>query len=111
MVKTINDWMPETLSLLNLLLAAGFEIKKTSNGEDEKKFSSVETAAKHLEETDEGFLRVVNPNGAAKIIYLVYGNSPGELVSDYTVDEGLDHITSLHYEKWIGKEQPKKEIS
>lgn len=103
--------MPETLSLLNLLLAAGFEIKKTSNGEDEKEFSSIKSAAKHLQEGDDGFLMVVNPHGAAKTLYLLYGNSPGELVADYTIDEGLDHITSLHFSKWEGKEQPKKQIS
>jgi hypothetical protein len=60
---------------------------------------------------DEGYLYVNTPEfhhfrkGRAASMYLVYGNSPGEIVCDYTDCESLNKATAEHYEKWDGTKQ------
>jgi hypothetical protein len=109
MTHTINDWKPETQSLLQTLLNHGLTIESVDNGEQETNFDEVSLDT-FIEETmacDEAHLYVRTPDGKSKVLYLVYGNNLGELVADYSVCAEIDAATDEHYKNWEGKKQPK----
>ena len=117
MSEIINDWKPETRSLFLRLLAAGVEIVETDNGEDREKFKNIEQAIEHITATDEGHVYVIVPETKTKQwISLIYGNSPGELASEYSgpaawisnPEFSLNKVTKAHHEEWSLKGQPKK---
>lgn len=118
----INDWRPETRALLNRLTAAGCVLIGCNNGEDvcyaseevanpaKPKVKRCKDEADFVEEltaTDEARLTVKTPDGRALQLFLVYGNDPGELVSDYHCHPVLDAVTEAHYDEWSAKPQPK----
>lgn len=108
--RTINDWVPETKSLLQTLQKHGLKILSVDNGENQTSFLAV-PLDEFINETiacDEAWLKVETPDGKKKTLYLVYGNSPGELVSDYTISPEIDAATSEHYDSWEGRKQPTK---
>ena len=125
MTKLINDWDPEVRSLLVALIAAGFIITKTDNGEDTVKHPDLETAIKELTACDEGHLYIKRPlDDKSFWLFLVLGNDPGELVSDYGCPikescsstrwqsfETMEAVLDLHSDSWEGKAQPKIEES
>lgn len=117
----INDWAPEVRSLLQRLMAAGATIVSGDNGEDKFKFPNKDTSGNYPAEVeqfienliacDEAYLYVNTPDcprGCNRWIFLVLGNCPGEIASDYIVDPLIDKATSEHYDEWQGKEQPTK---
>ena len=114
--QLFNDWRPETLSLLNLLLNKGFSLVSGNNGDDDfsaTDFASLEAFADELAACDEATLKVRFPMGDARTVTLrlVYGNSPGELVADYyAIDNAtlaaFDPIADAHNVAWDGKTQP-----
>jgi hypothetical protein len=109
---TINDWEPETRSLLEKLQKHGLVIHSVDNGEYRTKLADT-TMDKFIEDCmacDEAWLSVVAPDGKRKTIYLVYGNNPGELMCDYTVCAQLDAVCDEHSESWDGRDQPTKRI-
>jgi len=111
MTHTINDWKPETQSLLQTLLNHGLTIESVDNGEEETNFNEVSLDT-FIEETmacDEAHLYVRTPDDKSKVLYLVYGNNPGELVADYSMCSEIDAATDEHYKNWEGKKQPTKE--
>lgn len=122
-MRMLNDWTPETKAVLERFLAAGWTVDWTDNGEEGRKpFTTLEEAIADVTACDEGWVRVTK-NGNSSTLYLVFGNSPGELISDYTypAEEGsytpkkgteqwhaeLETITAAHYQEWDGKPQPK----
>lgn len=109
MITKINNWKPEVKSLINSLLAAGCKMVQSNNGEDVMSFADGTMAefVEHLIACDESHLRVEMPDGERRTLYLVLGNSPGELVCDYGCHDVLDKVTEAHYEKWEGRAQPK----
>ena len=112
MKNIINDWVPETKSLINRLLKNGFIIISGDNGEDEFAYNGKGKMAEFLDELlacDEAHLYVQNSEGKNKQLFLVLGNSPGELVADYTVDPLLDKVTTEHCDTWSQRKQPTKE--
>lgn len=109
MITTINNWKPEVRSLLKSLTDAGCKLERSHNGEDALLFNNNLAAfVEHLIACDEAHLRVVMPDGERRTLYLVLGNSPGELVCDYGCHDLLDKVTDAHYTKWEGRAQPKK---
>lgn len=87
---------------------ADFAFATDTAGEDQNAFLG------ELLACDECSLYVTHPDYCRRIwISLVLGNSPGELVSDYTVPnvasvaELLDNVMRAHSEKWEGREQPR----
>lgn len=121
--QEINDWNPETKAVLERFLAAGWTIEWTDNGEEGRKpFTTLEEAIADVTACDEGWVRVTK-DGNSSTLYLVFGNEPGVLISDYTypAEEGsydakkgteawkkeLDGITEAHYQEWDGRPQPK----
>lgn len=129
--EMLNDWKPETRALLASLRAAGFTIAAGNNGEG-KDFAPTDyalpedadgTKAEHaflgeLLACDEASLFVTHPaheGGKRRVwLFLVLGNSPGELVSDYGIPSTaevaalLDTVTRAHGDSWEGREQPRE---
>lgn len=111
MSTKINDWYPETKSLLDRLTAAGVTLVGGDNGEERFKFDGdLDKFIGNLTACDESRL-FVRVGSRKRWLFLVYGNCPGELVNDYLIDESdntLDKVTDAHYEEWSGKPQPTK---
>lgn len=108
MNTTINDWKPETKSLIRTLQKHGLTISSVDNGESVTNFADV-SLSQFVEETmacDEARLYVITPEGKRKWLYLVYGNSPGELVCDYTISPEIEAAADEHYNLWESKKQP-----
>lgn len=118
--EMINNWTPETASLIATLKRHGFTIVKGHNGEEGFKLEEGRDGMKkfiaNLIACDEAHLYVKGP-GSDKLrwLYLVLGNSPGEIVSDFSIpsevnmnDDALDRATSEHYNRWEGRKQPKQ---
>lgn len=110
MTTTINDWTPETRSLLDRLMAAGATLHAGDNGEDRFEFDGdLDKFIANLTACDESHLYVMVPGRINPLwIFLVFGNSPGELVCDYTCHEILDVVTDAHYGEWSERKQPTK---
>lgn len=107
-IETINDWKPEVKSLIKSLTDAGCELISSNNGEDRMQFKGrISEFVEHLIACDEAQIVVKMPDGMIRTLFLVLGNSPGELVCDYGCHDVLDKITDAHYEKWEGRAQPK----
>lgn len=100
-----RDYKPETQSLLDDLKAAGFTIRGCDNGETRAKYENPDFMAELLA-TDEVRLYVTAPDGAKLILFLVFGNEPGELVCDYETHPALDAVVSANADKWEGRPQP-----
>lgn len=115
MIETINNWKPEVRSLLKTLVAHGCEIISSNNGEDRMQFKGrMADFIDHLIACDEAHLTVKAPDGKNRTLFLVLGNSPGELVSDYTMpadskfgEDVIDKVTEAHGAAWEGRAQPK----
>lgn len=111
---TINDWEPETRSLLHTLKNHGFALLKVDNGEDVSEFESVpyDEFVSECMACDESWLYVSHPSvGRAWCLYLVYGNSPGELVNDHHDHPLLSAAVEEHNARWDGKPVPTKEVA
>lgn len=107
--ELLNDWRPEVTSLLKRMLAAGFTLDLVGDGESpEVKNPTLEQTVAMVTGVDEAFIYVTPPKSKkSRWVYLVLGNSPGELVSDYTCDDEIDAVSSAHYNEWEKKPQPK----
>lgn len=115
--RIINDWLPEVSSLLGTLEKHGFTLLRGNNGEDDFKYSAAKRAEfiESLIACDEASIRV-EKGGNQFSLFLVLGNDPGELVSDYSAktDELLAMLnapTREHAEAWEGRAQPKRAAS
>ncbi len=126
-MSTYNDFTPETASLLSTLRANGFTIWGGSNGEADFKLSDFADEAAFLAELlacDEASLRIYRKATKESVktpgklvpriygLYLVLGNSPGELVADYGIPSdaedcaALETATNAHARAWFGRVQP-----
>lgn len=94
-------------------MAAGCKIVSADNGGGPIKFDSLPFDA-FLEEVlgaDECHLNVTSPTSRGRLeIYLVFGNSPGELVADHHVDETLGDTIQLHADLWADTAQMMQEV-
>lgn len=108
MNETIRDYRPEVTSLLNRILAAGWTIVSTDDNGDIQPFTTVEAATDHITSVDEGYINLRRPDGKYIWVFIVFGNSPGELICDYSTPAGetFDSISRAHCEEWEGKDQP-----
>jgi len=75
--------------------------KKNSDGGGGPKEDFIE----QLVACDEAKL-YVRVKGRVRWLYLVLGNSPGKIVSDYNCDPVLDNVVDAHYDEWELKGQP-----
>jgi hypothetical protein len=90
MTKTINDWEKVVRSLISFLVKDGFMPYKADNCEDSITSDHKKRLANKVCECDEGNLYVRKGDFTARL-YIVLGNNPSELVSDYGYksEEGL----------------------
>lgn len=114
----LNNWTPETASLIATLKRHGFVIVRGHNGEEGFKLQPGRGGLKKfiadLIACDEAHLYVKCPKtGKTRWLYLVLGNCPGEIVNNYSVpreilDEAdpLDAATDEHYVRWQLRKQP-----
>lgn len=111
--RIINDWAPETRSLLGRLVDAGFKVVSGHNGEDKFRYDErrPHDFVANLIACDESHLFVKSPAGKKIWLYLVLGNSPGEIVADCSTgeDEALESVLDKHADEWEGKPQPTKD--
>jgi hypothetical protein len=103
--KMLNDFAPEFRSLVATLKKHGATIVSVSNGGPRIPYESAEFESEALA-CDEAHLYVMLPDGKKGSLYLVYGNSPGEIAADYSVHPVIEAATDEHYQKWDGKPQP-----
>lgn len=106
--QIINDWNPETRSLIRALKKAGATNITQNNGEYISSLDKV-GEAKFIEDCsacDETNVYAVMPDGKKVWLFLVYGNEPGVLVCDYSCHPILDKVTTDHYNNWANRKQP-----
>ena len=112
-MTTYNDYSIELRSYLSTLQKHGFKIESCSNDggdTDAATFSEV-SFDQFVEEcmgADDCHLFCRSPLGSSVSIYFVYGNSCGEIASDY-VGRELDVVNAEHGDKWDGKQVPTME--
>lgn len=113
--EILNNWTPEVASLIATLKRHKFEIVKGNNGEESFKFDGdMKKFIANLTATDEAHLYVKCPkSGKVRWIFLVFGNSPGELASDYSIpvelttdEDPMNKATEEHYTRWENRKQP-----
>ena len=107
-----KDYKPEITSLLQALEAAGFSSIEVDNGGGWEAFDTIEEAVEDIVAVDEAFVTLlspkrINPYLVKKVsLFLVLGNSPGELVCDYTYIPELEAVIDKHSKEWEGRPQP-----
>lgn len=106
----VRDYVPEVRSLLRAMNAAGIFLRAIDNGGGNVPAASLKTSAAQLAEitaADDCRLSVICPDGKGRGVYLVFGNSPGELVADYlTGCPVLERVITAHADKWETRRQP-----
>lgn len=100
----MNIYERELRSLLDTLAENEILLKSVHDLEDEMALPETAVRAKNeaiklIMNLDEAWL-FVEAEGRRKGIYLVLGNSPGELVSDYHIDPTLELVLNIHFANW-----------
>jgi hypothetical protein len=113
MKRKFNDYKPETKDLIDTLIAAGYEIAFGNNGGDDFNFTNDVKFIEELTACDEAKFRIIDTRGDRKgcTLYLVFGNSCGELVSDYSYGSlfnvgRFEMVLDEVGKRWDGKEVP-----
>ena len=90
----------EIKSFLTSLQAANFILHSVDNGDGpEITNNDIEKTLAEIDATDESYLFVSHPAHEKRAtIFIVLGNSSGELVCDYTNWKELEVICSAHYD-------------
>ena len=106
-MKLFTDYELETRSLMETLAKHNFTAKWCRNGEGNVRFDDVsyEEFLAELHACDDATLIVTNGDGRYLSIYLVYGNSYGELAADYSQHPALEKALDEHSDKWYGMPQ------
>ena len=125
------DWTPVVFSFLRCVWASGYNIAAVDDGDDGDGFKQeppaglvlnardgspsglMQWAADILCGVDEAWLFLRNPNGARVSLFIVLGNAPSELVSDFAADsqEDLDAFEAVYLpwsDSWEGIECPRE---
>lgn len=116
-LRWTNDWRPEVRTVLHQLELVGLHLVEIDNGADDDGIVEIKSGDKvtpeHIEEIcacDECRIRV--SDGKKRLgLYLVFGNSPGELVADYHVDPRIDQATDAASRIWDGEQVPRNYTS
>jgi hypothetical protein len=100
-----NNYAPEILDTLIALVSAGFTLRAVDNGGGKETAETPATACSLIDATDESYLYVTAPDGKRLSLFFVLGNSPGELVADWTMHPALDAVLDAVSDRWMGTEQ------
>ena len=90
----------EIEDLLHALIAEGCTIEGVDNGGGIVKTSILAEAVAEADCCDEAHVFLKCPDGKVRWMYLVLGNEPGVIASDYTVCDVFDRVTDSHYNKY-----------
>lgn len=90
--RMVCDWEKVVESLISFLTADGIECYAADNGEDDEYTQSTDpkVLAEKCCECDQGWLKV-RKDGVSINLWLVLGNAPSEIVSDWSYKSGEDH--------------------
>jgi hypothetical protein len=79
-----------TLALyIRAIIAAGFEPHSTNNGgDDDEPTPTLETMLAEATAADEAHINFTHPSGSHFWAFIVFGNSPAELVNDFKCGAG-----------------------
>lgn len=96
-----NPYLAEVTDLLAMLTAAGFTLHGVDDGgECIETYATLEATADAICGVDEAHLYVRTPEGKGRCLFIVLGNSPGELVNDWNPHPALDVVIAAHADKW-----------
>lgn len=106
--RKVRDYRPETYSLLLALLAGGFTLEGVDDGDSIlQAINDPHKAADAITAVDEAHLYVRHTLTAKRCcLFIVLGNSPGELVNDHSGNPELERVVSAEADKWQGQPQP-----
>jgi hypothetical protein len=117
MTNIYKDYRPETKSLVLRLREAGWYPVAADDGEDVVKVADVgiDGAVDHACGVDEANFTFVNADQKKLRVYLVFGNEPGVVASDYgcppELMDTIDGVIAAHEESWARRKQPMMELS
>ena len=101
-------------SLLAKVQTAGFKILAVDDGEESTGFrdmgkrEALRAATEAATATDEAYVAVQDEKfGNKATLYIVLGNEPCELLTDFTVNATLEIVAQQHYDEWEGRACPK----
>jgi hypothetical protein len=102
------DWRPVCQDLVATLRTEGFLPYRADNGEERRSMEKDTDAGlvAFLTATDESTLLVRCSDGKIRALFLVFGNSPEELVCDHTYTEALEKAVSSFADKWVDVDVP-----
>lgn len=105
-----NNWKPVIQSFIFSMIKAGFRPSVTDNGDGDVSTPTIQAMVEEINATDESHA-VFTKDGAKYCAFIVLGNSPHELVCDYTYRESegakqFDSAIIAWSESWEGKDCP-----
>lgn len=105
--KYMDKVKAETTSLLTHILP-DWTVIGVHDGEEYFKTTSIEEAVEYATAVEEAYVWIKNGNWKVKL-FLVYGNSPGELVCDWSWTKGmpkeLNDSLDAKLSEWSDKQQ------
>ncbi len=112
-MKKLN-WKPVIKSLLTELIHNGYTIENVDNGEEEYFTDDIDEATSLIDATDESYL-TISKGKTRSCLFIVLGNSPHELVSDFSMPQDkidaadLEHTLINWSDSWEGRVCPTEE--
>lgn len=97
-MSNAHPYRKEISSLLSTLREHHLDPVAVHSEGDTEPVDGIDAAIEAILATDESVLDVVAGDGRILALYLVLGNSPGEVVADYSVDPLIDQIVDDHFE-------------
>jgi len=87
--------------ILTALTQGGFNLVSVDNGDGSEKVTTVSAALAEIMATDESHVIMHHPSSDKKVwLFFVLGNSPEEVLCDYTVHPQMDEILDELHKKW-----------
>lgn len=102
-----NNWKKVVSSLFHNLKQAGFTPFEVNNGDEDESTPTWKEALEEATACDEASVYLKHPDSQKLIwLYIVLGNSPEELVADYSVFEPIEAPLAKFSSVWEGKPCP-----
>lgn len=92
---------PDVRFALEKLIAKGCKLIYVNDGEEIIKVNSVREALDAIFAVDEATCHIETPDGDRLALDFMLGNSPGEALSDYTVNDIVDDVCDEIGQKWL----------
>lgn len=92
---------PDVRFALEKLIAKGCKLISVNDGEETIKVNSVRKALDVIFSVDESTCRIETPDGDRPALSFMLGNSPGEALYDYTVNDIVDDVCDEIGKIWL----------